>query len=159
MTYNKEWHREYYRKNREKILEYQREYQRKRKEEDPDTVLDQQRKSSAAWRKRNPEKAKEIAKRGRDAARARAVEYVHGIKASTPCADCGNIYPPECMDFDHINDDKEHDVGRLVSQNRGLDLIKAEIAKCELVCSNCHRVRTRSRIVKLKGATQHDDND
>lgn len=65
-----------------------------------------------------------------------------------PCMDCGNSYPPECMDFDHTSDNKEFNVSkrRRASKRKILE----EIAKCELVCANCHRIRTKHRIlVKL----------
>ena len=60
-----------------------------------------------------------------------------------PCVDCGRMYPPECMDFDHVRGDKTKCVGHLfnVNKTRTLD----EIAKCDLICSNCHRIRTAKR--------------
>lgn len=60
-----------------------------------------------------------------------------------PCTDCGNKFPPECMDFDHMpGADKLTDVGQLTLNPKRM---LAEIAKCELVCANCHRIRTRKR--------------
>ncbi len=62
-----------------------------------------------------------------------------------PCADCGGTYPPYIMDFDHINPDvKEHNVARL-RQAGSRDKLRQEIAKCEVVCANCHRERTHKR--------------
>lgn len=49
------------------------------------------------------------------------------------------------MDFDHANGGKSGNVARMVSCGYKLELIKEEIAKCELVCSNCHRLRTHVR--------------
>jgi hypothetical protein len=60
-----------------------------------------------------------------------------------PCADCGNKYPREAMDFDHLGD-KEFTISNMknvVSRER----LEAEIAKCDVVCSNCHRTRTKER--------------
>ena len=53
------------------------------------------------------------------------------------------MFPPECMDFDHINGDKNYNVGKLVGHTRAT--IDAELAKCEVVCANCHRTRTKKR--------------
>jgi hypothetical protein len=47
------------------------------------------------------------------------------------------------MDFDHVGEDKTANVCRLM--NHGWQTILAEIAKCELVCANCHRIRTQKR--------------
>ena len=69
---------------------------------------------------------------------------VDGFKAS-PCLDCGNCFPPECMDFDHVRGVKVFSIGQF--GQRKLDHVIAEIAKCDLVCANCHRVRTRKRQV------------
>jgi hypothetical protein len=60
-----------------------------------------------------------------------------------PCADCLGIFPPCAMDFDHVRGIKLFDVSKGVSKT-WLVLVE-ELAKCELVCSNCHRVRTSKR--------------
>ena len=72
----------------------------------------------------------------------RAVILAHKNK---PCADCGIQYPYYVMDFDHVRGEKIKAVGHL-SWNAGLKRILAEIAKCDLVCSNCHRERTQKRL-------------
>jgi len=60
-----------------------------------------------------------------------------------PCVDCGGRFPPECMDFDHVRGTKSFNVG---TRARGRwELLAAEIAKCEVVCANCHRTRTVNR--------------
>ena len=63
---------------------------------------------------------------------------------SQPCTDCGQVFPEECMDFDHIADNKVADVSEL-TKNLCWSKIEEEISKCELVCSNCHRIRTARR--------------
>ena len=70
---------------------------------------------------------------------------IDAIKESTPCADCKECFPAVCMDFDHHRGDKTANVSRLVNEGYSLERIEGEIAKCELVCANCHRVRTRDR--------------
>lgn len=63
-----------------------------------------------------------------------------------PCNDCGNLYPYYVMDFDHRPDEtKVFAVSLWMKQNCGIDAIKKEISKCDVVCSNCHRIRTHSR--------------
>lgn len=64
---------------------------------------------------------------------------------SNPCADCGQRFHPSAMGFDHLpGSDKVADVSTLVVTGC-MDMAKAEIAKCDLVCANCHAVRTYLR--------------
>lgn len=77
--------------------------------------------------------------------RAEAKAYVDKIKAQTPCADCRQRFHPVAMDFDHGDSPKTRGVAVMVGSGYRLDLIKSEIAKCEIVCANCHRVRTWTR--------------
>lgn len=77
------------------------------------------------------------------AALALATEEVNKRK-DKPCVDCGIKYPPYVMDFDHIGTDKQFNVSDALNR-KSVRLILAEIEKCELVCANCHRIRTYSR--------------
>ncbi len=71
-----------------------------------------------------------------------------------PCIDCGVKYPPYIMDFDHKDGVvKIASISWLALHNTSnLEVIKLEIAKCELVCANCHRQRTHDRLKKIKSA-------
>jgi hypothetical protein len=75
--------------------------------------------------------------------RKRVQDYVRQIKQITPCADCGVLYPYYVMDFDHIDGDKKFNLAN--STQQGFLIVKKEIEKCEVVCSNCHRIRTHNR--------------
>ena len=66
------------------------------------------------------------------------------IKEETPCKDCGNHFPACCMEFDHVDTNKHGEVGLMVSRGRSWEDVTAEMAKCDIVCSNCHRIRTRN---------------
>lgn len=57
------------------------------------------------------------------------------------CVDCGKTYPHAVYDFHHHSDDKEECVSTLIHQNKRLEVILNEASKCELLCSNCHRIR------------------
>lgn len=63
-----------------------------------------------------------------------------------PCADCRVSYPWWVMEFDHVRGVKEADVSVLVRRGVAVRRIQAEIEKCDVVCSNCHRQRTFQRI-------------
>ena len=72
-------------------------------------------------------------------------EFVRSAK-DVPCADCGLKYPPYVMDFDHLNSAiKVNNISAMAGQGWSLKRIKEEIDKCEVVCSNCHRIRTWNR--------------
>ncbi len=64
-----------------------------------------------------------------------------------PCADCHIQYHFSAMDFDHLPKFKKNFGIAQGALNASLQEIKAEIAKCEVVCSNCHRVRSWKRNV------------
>ncbi len=61
-----------------------------------------------------------------------------------PCMDCSDTFPNICMDFDH-RPDEEKLFNLAAAWTRSKDKIIAEIAKCDVVCSNCHRLRTEKR--------------
>jgi hypothetical protein len=65
---------------------------------------------------------------------------------SVPCMDCGGSFPPWVMDFDHVRGEKIGNVSALLNNGCGWEKIKQEIDKCDIVCSNCHRMRTYSRL-------------
>lgn len=68
-------------------------------------------------------------------------KIVNEIK-KRPCVDCGVVYPPYVMDFDHVRGEKRGGVAKMVGQTWSVQALMEEIEKCDLVCANCHRVRT-----------------
>ena len=74
---------------------------------------------------------------------------------SKPCTDCGNRFPVCCMDFDHHKgDNKSYNIGSMFAHHYSRELIQTELDKCDLVCANCHRIRTRNRKTGNGKATQ-----
>lgn len=76
--------------------------------------------------------------------RSKIRQFLKELKESTPCADCGIIYPAYVMDFDHSGN-KRFNVSQMAGYS--LDMVVKEIAKCEIVCANCHRKRTYASVV------------
>lgn len=70
--------------------------------------------------------------------------YIQDLKNRTPCMDCKESYPYYVMDFDHVRGRKHKNVMELIP-TLSKKKIDEEIAKCEIVCSNCHRIRTHGR--------------
>ncbi|KKN63702.1 hypothetical protein LCGC14_0499370 [marine sediment metagenome] len=66
----------------------------------------------------------------------------HGGK----CYDCNNTFPSFVFDFDNISDSPGHtSVSKLIHMGATNDVIQKELERCQLVCANCHRIRTHSR--------------
>jgi hypothetical protein len=62
-----------------------------------------------------------------------------------PCADCVGRFPPCAMDFDHRDPaTKRAGVTRLIGRT-GTPRLLDEVEKCDIVCANCHRMRTFQR--------------
>lgn len=104
-----------------------------------------------AWFKRNAESERIRLKAKKTANVIESKQFIMDAK-SKPCADCGESYPYYVMDFDHLPGQQKlfniSDANRSRQTPRGKLL--AEIAKCEVVCSNCHRERTFNRDCRVR---------
>jgi hypothetical protein len=71
--------------------------------------------------------------------------FVDKIKLDRGCADCGYNKHPAALEFDHLPGfEKTATIAAMVVFGN-LEKIQAEIDKCEIVCANCHRIRSASR--------------
>ena len=72
------------------------------------------------------------------------------IKIKYGCVDCGYKEHPAALQFDHIDPlTKSFKVGASVCRN--LVKVLEEISKCEVLCANCHAIKTASHKVVRKG--------
>jgi len=69
-------------------------------------------------------------------------EWVLGYLGDRACVDCGNV-DIRVLEFDHLRD-KLATISSLIGSYT-LKRIRAEVAKCDVVCANCHRIRTYTR--------------
>lgn len=91
------------------------------------------------WRKDNPDKIKLYTKT-HQSKKYRLMEIIK----NKPCADCQGWYEPCQMDFDHKPGYKKvRNVSQLIRHS--IRNLFNEIKKCDLVCANCHRLRTQKR--------------
>lgn len=67
------------------------------------------------------------------------------------CLDCKVEFRPWVLQFDHVRGQKLFDVSSLCGQLPSERRLRAEIAKCEVVCANCHADRTHHRGVAQPG--------
>jgi len=91
----------------------------------------------------NPEKYKEY-DRKRSEERRQLVRQFKNV----PCSDCGVIYHFSAMQFDHLKDKKF--AVSVSKDHRAISKLLEEISKCEVVCANCHSVRSWERKTGLK---------
>jgi len=103
-------------KDPDKRREYNRIYNRQYYEQDPDRQI------------------------ARNKARVRVVrEWLDEFKKTVFCAHCGERHPA-CLDFHHEDpSQKEYLISYIAYSGWGLARIKQEIAKCTVLCANCHR--------------------
>lgn len=92
----------------------------------------------AGW-KNNPNHGKYLINR-----RIKTREFIRKIK-SVPCMDCKNKVHWFAMDFDHVRGNKLLAVSVGISRGWSEEKLLKEIEKCDIICSNCHRIRTYNR--------------
>jgi hypothetical protein len=91
------------------------------------------------------DKTRETTKNERKRRRLIVIEY----KESRGCADCkrrGHFYqhPYYVLQADHVWDVKVANVSHML-RNNTLEEIMIELEKCDIVCANCHSIRTHKR--------------
>lgn len=86
------------------------------------------------------------ARRARNKARIDAARaWMNELKVDLSCIDCGERFPAFVMHWDHLPGfEKAGDISTMVG-HRKRQAILEELRKCELVCANCHVVRTVNR--------------
>ena len=94
---------------------------------------------------KNREKYKKKRLKNSRKQRERNRSFVNSQKRGKPCLDCGGVFHFSCMEYDHVSGDKVKCINSMVQSAFSIKMIKAEMDKCELVCANCHRVRTWNR--------------
>lgn len=94
----------------------------------------------ADWYQRNKRSAKERNKRLYRV----ALTWYRKQKAK-PCLDCKRRFHFSAMDFDHARGNKVSNPIRMVQNCWSIERMTVELKKCDLVCANCHRIRTYRR--------------
>ena len=75
-----------------------------------------------------------------------------------PCTDCGES-DPVVLEFDHLDPKaKSFTIGGSIS-DRSWQSILDEIAKCDVVCANCHRRRTMKRSGSIRALLAAERSD
>jgi len=62
--------------------------------------------------------------------------------AKNGCSEC-NEKDFRCLDFDHLDPKKKkYEISQMVNEGYSVQKVKAELKKCRIICSNCHRKHT-----------------
>ena len=92
------------------------------------------------WYEGHKEEHLENVKIRKNEVRQLAREFVWDYLSEHPCSECGES-DPVVLEFHHLKG-KDKAVSQMVADGLSLDRIKKEIAKTQVLCSNCHRRRT-----------------
>ena len=60
---------------------------------------------------------------------------------AVPCADCGGEWPYYVMHFDHVRGKKKFNISNARRNLMSIETLREEMAKCDVVCANCHALR------------------
>jgi hypothetical protein len=93
------------------------------------------------WYENNKEKHIKKVRVNRLQAVAEGQAYIWAYLSKHPCVDCGETNPI-VLEFDHVRGKKIKAVGDFARAGYSIETIAAEIAKCEVRCANCHRIKT-----------------
>lgn len=92
------------------------------------------------YNKLNPTPSRNASRRHKIA----SLELIRELK-NVQCTDCGIKYPYYVMQFDHLRD-KKVSLGGSRASSLSKSTIIEEAKKCEVVCANCHFIRTQNRL-------------
>jgi hypothetical protein len=93
---------------------------------------------------KNPIRSTQTIYDSRALRKAVLIDYFFEYLTEHPCVDCGTT-DILVLEFDHVIDDKHFGVHKALTDCMALDRVKAEVAKCEIRCANCHRKVTAER--------------
>lgn len=134
----KNYRKAYKLKNAARMKEYRRKYYLEHKELINAQVM--------VYREINKEwwlAYKSAWQRDKASAQREVIRAIINSAKSVRCMDCKHKYPTCVMDFDHVRGKKLINLGHAQAKwAYSPTKVKAEIAKCDVVCANCHRIRT-----------------
>ena len=90
------------------------------------------------------DRAEKIRNRAK-AHKADLIQRLWDYKQGKKCADCPQT-DPRVFEFDHLPEfTKSKDISAMIRDGNSWERILEEIAKCDIVCANCHRIRGYER--------------
>jgi hypothetical protein len=105
------------------------------------------------WYKKNATEHKKNTGRNRNIYVKRNQEFIVKYLSEHPCIDCGETRIP-VLEFDHVSGEKEENISYM--RQHSMEHLIDEIAKCEIRCSNCHRMKTFRQFNYYKNLLDRD---
>tara|TARA_R100000654_G_scaffold75179_1_gene111824 strand:- start:10242 stop:10592 length:351 start_codon:yes stop_codon:yes gene_type:complete len=103
-----------------------------------------QAKASKRHYEANKEKIKARTRARNKSQKKKNKNFVKWVKNRSCCVDCGETNPL-VLDFDHVEGEKIMNISDMARTSYSREAIMKEIDKCEVRCSNCHRIITHQR--------------
>ena len=90
---------------------------------------------SQKWFRNNKQKQREYV----DQRRKVLKEWYDNYKSNLNCQNCSENHPA-CIEFHHLDpNEKEIEIAQCWNKGWSIERTLTEIAKCQVLCSNCHR--------------------
>jgi hypothetical protein len=105
------------------------------------SLSDERKAQMRAYHQTHKDDPKYIQKRKDTANQARQdkLNWIRQYKLDQGCSICGYNKCARALEFHHIDPNvKEYSVTKMALRKHSLQRIKTEIAKCVIVCANCH---------------------
>ena len=77
------------------------------------------------------------------------MKEIHEYQMEKGCMDCGYREHPAALEFDHVTGTKLFNIGEQMGKKSRQQLWE-EVAKCDVVCANCHNIRTANRLRRVE---------
>ena len=105
------------------------------------------------WQTENPERHRENVRASKSRRRDAIRNFLRDYKTAAGCTDCGYNEHPAALEFDHLPEfEKSFNLSTAPFEGIAMERVLEEIAKCEVVCANCHAIRTAGRREEARDA-------
>lgn len=109
------------------------------------------------WRQNNPARVTEY-KRREKARQDMVRSALSTIKLEQGCTDCGYKDQLAPLQFDHVRGEKMFMLAATSGLGVSIERALVEVDKCDVVCANCHAIRTEESLFgKMKAVLNDGD--